>query len=59
MIVANSPSPSKFGTYVIGPLGHARIVERLNGFGYIQAEVAMMDLAVRTTPSGCEGWALH
>ena len=36
-------------------VGHARIVESFNGFGYTLAEVAMMDLAVRATPSGSEG----
>ncbi len=32
-----------------------RIIESFNGFGYTLAEVAMMDLAVRATPSGSEG----
>jgi hypothetical protein len=36
-------------------LGHARLIESFNGFGYTLAEVAMMDLAVRATPSGSEG----
>ena len=36
-------------------VGHARIIESFNGFGYTLAEVAMMDLAVRATPSGSEG----
>ena len=35
--------------------GNARIIESFNGFGYTLAEIAMMDLAVRATPSGSEG----
>ena len=34
---------------------NARIIDSFNGFGYTLAEVAMMDLAVRSTPSGSEG----
>ena len=36
-------------------VGNARIIDSFNGFGYTLAEVAMMDLAVRATPSGSEG----
>lgn len=38
----------------------ARIIDSYNGFGYTLAEVAMMHLAVRATPAGCEalGFAL-
>jgi hypothetical protein len=38
----------------------ARIVDSYNGFGFTLAEVAMMHLAVRATPAGCEamGFAL-
>jgi len=36
-------------------LWNAEIVETFNGFGYILAELALMDLAVRATPPGCEG----
>ena len=36
-------------------VGHAQIIEGLNGFGYTLAELAMMDLAVRATPRGSEG----
>ena len=36
-------------------VGNARIVDSINGFGYTMAEVAMMDLAVRSTPAGSEG----
>src|SRR5215472_15846467 len=35
-------------------LGRAAI-EGLNGFGYTLAELALMDLAVRSTPAGSEG----
>jgi predicted MFS family arabinose efflux permease len=33
----------------------ARVVESVNGFGYTLAELALMDLAVRSTPKGSEG----
>jgi len=33
----------------------AQFVEGLNGFGFTLAELALMDLAVRATPPGCEG----
>jgi hypothetical protein len=36
-------------------VGRARMVESFNGFAYTLAEVALMDLAVRATPSGSEG----
>jgi len=35
--------------------GRARAIEGLNGFGYTLAELALMDLAVRATPTGSEG----
>ena len=35
--------------------GRAKVIESFNGFGYTLAEIAMMDLAVRATPSGSEG----
>jgi MFS-type transporter involved in bile tolerance (Atg22 family) len=38
-------------------LGNVRIIESFSCFGYTLAEVAMMDLAVRATPSGSEGLA--
>ena len=34
---------------------NARLIDSFNGFGYTLAEVAMMHLAVRATPSGSEG----
>jgi hypothetical protein len=33
----------------------AQVIDGLNGFGYTLAELALMDLAVRATPSGSEG----
>src|SRR5262249_32362498 len=36
-------------------LGRAQATEGLNGFGYTLAELALMDLAVRSTPAGSEG----
>jgi len=33
----------------------AQFIDSFNGFGFTLAEVAMMDLAVRATPKGCEG----
>jgi predicted MFS family arabinose efflux permease len=33
----------------------AQFIEGLNGFGYTLAELALMDLAVRSTPAGSEG----
>jgi predicted MFS family arabinose efflux permease len=36
-------------------VGRARMIESFNGFAYTLAEVALMDLAVRATPSGSEG----
>lgn len=36
-------------------LAFARAVETFNGFGYTLAEIALVDLAVRATPAGCEG----
>jgi lysylphosphatidylglycerol synthetase-like protein (DUF2156 family) len=38
-------------------VGRAQAIEGLNGFGYTLAELALMDLAVRSTPAGSEGWA--
>lgn len=55
-----------FGSLILGTaanLGYlfyssvtnAQVIEGLNGFGYTLAELALMDLAVRATPSGSEG----
>jgi predicted MFS family arabinose efflux permease len=46
---------ANLGYLFYSSMGHARIIESFNGFGYTLAEVAMMDLAVRATPSGSEG----
>ncbi len=46
---------ANLGYLFYSSVGNARIVESFNGFGYTLAEVAMMDLAVRATPSGSEG----
>ncbi len=36
-------------------LTRAGFIEALNGFAYALAELAIMDLAIRATPEGCEG----
>jgi hypothetical protein len=36
-------------------VGRAQLIESFNGFSYTLAEIALMDLAVRATPSGSEG----
>jgi hypothetical protein len=36
-------------------MGRAQAIEGINGFGYTLAELALMDLAVRSTPAGSEG----
>jgi Major Facilitator Superfamily len=46
---------ANLGYLFYSSVGNARLVESFNGFGYTLAEVAMMDLAVRATPSGSEG----
>ncbi len=46
---------ANFGYLFYTSVGNARLIESFNGFGYTMAEVAMMDLAVRSTPSGSEG----
>jgi predicted MFS family arabinose efflux permease len=46
---------ANLGYLFYSSLGHARFIESFNGFGYTLAEVAMMDLAMRATPSGSEG----
>ncbi len=46
---------ANFGYLFYTSVSNARIIESFNGFGYTLAEVAMMDLAVRSTPSGSEG----
>jgi hypothetical protein len=46
---------ANLGYLFYSSVGNARLIESFNGFGYTLAEVAMMDLAVRATPSGSEG----
>ena len=46
---------ANLGYLFYSSVGNARIIESFNGFGYTLAEVAMMHLAVRATPSGSEG----
>ena len=45
---------ANLGYLFYSSLGNARIIDSFNGFGYTLAEVVMMDLAVRATPSGSE-----
>jgi MFS family permease len=46
---------ANLGYLFYSSVGHARIIEGFNGFGYTLAELALMDLAVRATPAGSEG----
>ena len=46
---------ANLGYLLYSSLGRAVATEALNGFGYTLAELALMDLAVRSTPSGSEG----
>jgi hypothetical protein len=46
---------ANLGYLFYSSVGNARVIDSFNGFGYTLAEVAMMDLAVRATPSGSEG----
>lgn len=46
---------ANLGYLFYSSLGHAQAIEALNGFGYTLAELALMDLAVRSTPAGSEG----
>ena len=36
-------------------MARAGVIEGFNGFAYAAAELAIMDLAIRATPTGCEG----
>src|SRR5271165_4289729 len=36
-------------------MGRAKVIDGLNGFAYTLAELALIDLAVRSTPAGSEG----
>ena len=57
-IVIGASAQAAYSIYYSYPV--ARIVDSYNGFGFTLAEVAMMHLAVRATPAGCEamGFAL-
>jgi type IV secretory pathway VirB2 component (pilin) len=52
MVVATA---ANLGYLFYSSMGRAQAIEGLNGFGYTLAELALMDLAVRSTPAGSEG----
>src|SRR5271166_307517 len=52
MLIATA---ANLGYLFYSSLGRAQAIEGLNGFGYTLAELALMDLAVRSTPAGSEG----
>jgi hypothetical protein len=52
MVVATA---ANLGYLFYSSAGRAQTIEGLNGFGYTLAELALMDLAVRSTPAGSEG----
>jgi Major Facilitator Superfamily len=52
MVVATA---ANLGYLFYSSAGRAQAIEGLNGFGYTLAELALMDLAVRSTPAGSEG----
>jgi predicted MFS family arabinose efflux permease len=52
MVVATA---ANLGYLYYSSIGRAQAIEGLNGFGYTLAELALMDLAVRSTPAGSEG----
>ena len=52
MLIATA---ANLGYLFYSSLGHAQAIEGMNGFGYTLAELALMDLAVRSTPAGSEG----
>jgi Na+/melibiose symporter-like transporter len=52
MLIATA---ANLGYLFYSSLGPAQAVEGMNGFGYTLAELALMDLAVRSTPAGSEG----
>jgi hypothetical protein len=52
MVVATA---ANLGYLFYSSAGRAQAIEGLNGFGYTLAELALMDLAVRSTPTGSEG----
>ena len=52
MVIATA---ANLGYLFYSSMGRAQAIEGLNGFGYTLAELALMDLAVRSTPAGSEG----
>jgi Major Facilitator Superfamily len=52
MVIATA---ANLGYLFYSSAGRAQAIEGLNGFGYTLAELALMDLAVRSTPAGSEG----
>ena len=52
MVIATA---ANLGYLFYSSTGRAQAIEGLNGFGYTLAELALMDLAVRSTPAGSEG----
>lgn len=46
---------ANLGYLFYSSVGRAELIESFNGFGYTLAEIAMMDLAVRSTPRRSEG----
>jgi hypothetical protein len=46
---------ANLGYVFYSSLGRAQAIDGLNGFGYTLAELALMDLAIRSTPAGSEG----
>jgi hypothetical protein len=46
---------ANLGYLFYSSLTRAQAIDGLNGFGYTLAELALMDLAVRSTPAGSEG----
>jgi hypothetical protein len=46
---------ANLGYLFYASLGRAQLIDGLNGFGYTLSELALMDLAVRSTPGGSEG----
>ena len=51
---------ANLAVFVIRRANRAQVIDGLNGFGFTLAELALMDLAIRATPSGSEslGFAL-
>jgi hypothetical protein len=50
---------ANLGYLFYSSLGSAQSIEGLNGFGYTLAELALMDLAVRSILPAAKGWAFR